>query len=484
MPGDSAFPDARRPDVEPAESVEEILPILRHVVRRPGQAGTYYCQTGYGMVGDGDTVLLAVSDFHDQLVVDGIVRALEEKGAKVDVLTYGQGADRGRRPEDEVTTAITNLEQVGIGDTDLELGTFESKYAEHLGLFSPPKEMATAQGYDLLVQSFAGPLRPTSAHYEGEPYHLERIPWQTTYSLKSAATTYPSEVYEAINEVTYDRIWTEQNKGAEVRITDPEGTDLRFTLLSEYVDSVGDRDVPKDNPEYLRGHISLHPLQTPSADAEMEGVLAGTLAHYNSPFPRIELSVADGRVERIDGGGAYGDLLRELRAYTRSVDYPAFDDTGLLWPFEFAIGTQPKAFRPPFEEFNPLSGTGTLAERLRSGVIHVGVGSSPVGENKAWAIEHDEPYGHVHVHLLFPTVEIHREDGTVVPIIEKGRLSALDDPGVRAVAAKYGDPDELLREDWIPEIPGISADGDYDDYASDPIAYLEASETDRPSRRH
>jgi len=27
----------------------------------------------------------------------------------------------------------------------------------------------------------------------------------------------------------------------------------------------------------------------------------------------------------------------------------------------------------------------------------------------------------------------------------------LDDPEVRRAAAKYGDPDELLREDWIPE---------------------------------
>jgi len=37
-------------------------------------------------------------------------------------------------------------------------------------------------------------------------------------------------------------------------------------------------------------------------------------------------------------------------------------------------------------------------------------------------------------------------------IVEKGHLLALDDPEVRAIAAKYGDPDELLREDWIPEV--------------------------------
>jgi hypothetical protein len=40
------------------------------------------------------------------------------------------------------------------------------------------------------------------------------------------------------------------------------------------------------------------------------------------------------------------------------------------------------------------------------------------------------------------------------------------------LAAKYGDPDELLREDWIPSILGISAEGDYEDYAKDPARYI------------
>jgi hypothetical protein len=36
-------------------------------------------------------------------------------------------------------------------------------------------------------------------------------------------------------------------------------------------------------------------------------------------------------------------------------------------------------------------------------------------------------------------------------LVDRGHLTVLDDPEVRRVAAKYGDPDELLREDWIPE---------------------------------
>ena len=38
-------------------------------------------------------------------------------------------------------------------------------------------------------------------------------------------------------------------------------------------------------------------------------------------------------------------------------------------------------------------------------------------------------------------------------MINKGHLTALDDPQVRQEAAKYGDPDKLLQENRIPAIP-------------------------------
>ena len=38
------------------------------------------------------------------------------------------------------------------------------------------------------------------------------------------------------------------------------------------------------------------------------------------------------------------------------------------------------------------------------------------------------------------------------------------------LTSKFGDPDELLNEDWIPAIPGLNMDGDYwRDYAPDPM---------------
>jgi len=88
------------------------------------------------------------------------------------------------------------------------------------------------------------------------------------------------------------------------------------------------------------------------------------------------------------------------------------------------------------------------------------------------AAERKLAYGHLHVHLLFPTLDLTTKQGEQIRIIEKGRLVALDDPQVRKVAEKYGDPDELLKEDWIPEIPGINATGSYDDYAREPARWI------------
>jgi hypothetical protein len=58
--------------------------------------------------------------------------------------------------------------------------------------------------------------------------------------------------------------------------------------------------------------------------------------------------------------------------------------------------------------------------------------------------------------------------------VDRGHLVSLDDPDVRALAGKYGDPDKLLIEDWIPEIPGINAPGNYEEYARDPWKYADA----------
>jgi hypothetical protein len=56
------------------------------------------------------------------------------------------------------------------------------------------------------------------------------------------------------------------------------------------------------------------------------------------------------------------------------------------------------------------------------------------------------------VEIFFPTLTINK-----TTVIQKGHLTTLDDPKVRKEAEKYGDPVELLTEDWVPEMPEMGS---------------------------
>jgi hypothetical protein len=77
------------------------------------------------------------------------------------------------------------------------------------------------------------------------------------------------------------------------------------------------------------------------------------------------------------------------------------------------------------------------------------------------------------VHNLFSTYEIKQRDtGEWVKLIDKGRLTALDDPDIVRLANTIGGP-ELLEYDWIPTLPGLNYPGDYfRDYANDPVPWI------------
>ena len=57
-------------------------------------------------------------------------------------------------------------------------------------------------------------------------------------------------------------------------------------------------------------------------------------------------------------------------------------------------------------------------------------------------------------------------------LVDRSRVAALQDAEVRALAARYGDPDDLLNVDWVPDRPGINVPGDYEkDFGRDPVSY-------------
>jgi len=64
-----------------------------------------------------------------------------------------------------------------------------------------------------------------------------------------------------------------------------------------------------------------------------------------------------------------------------------------------------------------------------------------------------------------------RELDQWITLIEHGGMTALQDVGVRALASRYGNPDDILRRDYVTAMPGVNMPGSYDQYARNPGTY-------------
>jgi hypothetical protein len=310
------------------------------------------------------------------------------------------------------------------------------------------------------------------------------------YDLQSQMSTYPGDVWQLAEEqlleplVYVDRI----------EITDPEGSNLHADITEDMAQrwAAG---------AYQRGHLYMFPNQAtgrfgysfvnyPAFQqkwlprepiARIEGVLAGTQGHGGF-FPRWEIFFKNGFISDVKGGGAQGAALKEFLQYPglNDLTFPYHNQPGYWYLYEIAFGSHPKSFRHP----GVMADTGnTSPERVRSGVIHWGLGirlwhdpDAPT-ESKKWrefTEQHNVAFDHGwHTQTYFTTYKVRlRNANKWVNILDKGHMTSLDNPEVRALASRYGDPNYLLTEDWIPEVPGINAPGDYmKDYAQKPGDY-------------
>ncbi len=399
---------------------------------------------GYGATVAGNRVLIAVDREYDARVPETVARALRQKGAHVDIISVDTGPDRPFDELDEIRVIIRR-----------EPWARNPRRWEGMPWI---EEMALRNGYDLLIHGKGGGIPAT-------PHRYEAIPWLQVEQFVSSATTFPRDVHTLINEKLWDA-FRQRGMGGRVHLTDPEGTDLTYTLWPDYFD--GTRRGYGDIPWW--GHVMGHAPTPILKQEDATGVVAGTTNHFSRPFPSIRVALQSGRVESIEGGGRYGDAWRDLLQETRTIQYPCFPRPGLFWLWEIAIGTNPKIARP--SRIDRHSSGGMEWERRRSGIIHAGFGTRWRGPEEVWAGDHGIVYGHLHTHLLFPTLSVMTTRGEEIRLIDAGHLTLLDDPQVRALAARHGDPDRLLREDWVPELPGVSVEGEYADYARDPAPWI------------
>jgi hypothetical protein len=445
----------RCPDYVEAKSVEDLVPFMEAVARRAYSGGLW---PGWDLQ-PGERVLLRVDSWHDPLCVEAAVKLFEKWGCPYEVIT----ADLGPMP---TRTGVDEIE-VMMGLTR-ELGDWMRAW----------EKLDAERNYDKVLWGFGGPILRTMN------MRIQRFPFMTPEMVMSAANTIPGEVLVAIDEWTWERI----RNARTVHITDPEGTDLWYTSRDEYWNA--DRTYFNDeaiqhwypqNPDYARtylpGHIWGKPnFLLPPTLEDLNGVAAGTLNDLG-PYPHLRLKIEDTFVRAIEGGGQFGEKLRRIQDVTKDLQYPGNPLRGLLHLWEASIGTNPGVYRPR-KGFGDGWNCG-LNERMRSGVIHLGFGTVVSSWPEIQAAEAGfEWVGHWHIHLDFATYTVEYADGTKEQLISGGRLKALDDPDVRELASRLGDPDDLLEESWVPAVPGINVDGDYErDYAQDPATWVQTELT-------
>lgn len=429
--------------------VGDLLPYAEAIMNQQQVRRSAAGFVGYGGVDNGERILLGVDNQYNPVVVESVVRALRGAGARVDVVETDLGPDREFDELDEIRAIVRRrsfLEEPRRWEG--------ARWIE---------ERAIREGYDLLILGKGGGPPAADGPYP-TPARYESIPWLQPEHLASEANTYPLELHKLINELTW-RPLEAKGKHGRVHLTDAEGTDLSWTLLEEAW-APGQAFGRKIHWGHLHGH-STTPVPERS---DASGRVCGTTSHFARPFPRIELTVDGGQVQEIRGGGGYGDAWRDIEQETRGSHYPVFPRPGLFWMVEAAIGTNPAIARA--HDISRLSSGGTEWERRRSGVMHLGFGTFWRDKGEVWAAERGLLYGHLHVHLLFPTLDLQTTDGEDIRIIDNGHLTALDNPRVRDVASRFGDPDDLLTERWVPSIPGLNTSGSIEQYFADPAAHI------------
>jgi hypothetical protein len=300
------LPRPRCPNIPPVTTVEELLPSLEVVAKRPYSGGLWPAWD----LKQGEKVLLRASNWHDPLVIEACRQTLKKFGTDFKIEIEDKGP-------------IPNWQ----GHDEAEYYLFRTK--ELAQWMDEWEEMDESGEWDKVIMGYGGPI------LRERRIKIQRMPFIVPEAVVSEAHTLPAPVLTAIDEYT----WSQIRQSKTIRITDPEGTDLRYTNHDAYWSP--DRTVyRRDHVErsysanipygetYLPGHIWGHPpFFIPQEDGE--GVIKGTMNHI-APFPRIELHVKNSVISEIKGGGIFGEKLRRIQEHCKDTQYTGFNEPGIM----------------------------------------------------------------------------------------------------------------------------------------------------------
>jgi hypothetical protein len=402
------------PKVKVPTTPEDILPALRTVVQRKAVRGM---NESLG-IKPGENVLLITDSTINPILPEAFQEAIRDAGAHATVI---------------------NLEGTPLLDDSIDLvdGPNTSNwYPDWVWKAVETSDVVVALAFFKFPHTPNLPWGRKDTYSANWRFKGRALQWELPPDMLLAPSlTYPLEIWDAIDETLYNTIaW-----GKKVDIKEDNGTHLSWELTRDdwlHIEGRGDEDDPgRPKLPYVPGHLFV-----PFPESlKFEGEIVINSLTFGGPVPPTKLTVDGRRVTQVDGDSHFADKLRSTFEKYKDQTWEGLPGPGANWISTFAACTNPKFRRSP--NWGTMRGSAKVHSwclgHRRSGFLHASVGAALENENSK-LIRHFD--------MAFPNLYI---DET--PVIEDGHLLALDDPKVRQIAEKYGDPDELLREDWIPD---------------------------------
>ncbi|MGH9325349.1 MAG: hypothetical protein ACRD2B_01465 [Terriglobia bacterium] len=515
------YPAPRFPSsVKAPKTVSEVMPYARALVRNKAAVQGF----GLGVMKSGETVAHVVPEGANPIIMEAIRRALLERKIKSVILhdydlvgVSKQDAEAIYNFQHSWTAEDGFREAVGWfhvwPDPNVPKNWLKATRPDLYAALFPPHhvlpaslqpamrtmthDMSMSVGQAIVAYLnkhpeitgvFWGGGGSTGLRRSMHPYEskfLGIFPYWDRWSVMTEISSYPADVWMLSEEKTIEPLAFVD----KLHVTSPQGTDVSCNIPAEMAQRWA-RGV------YQRGHLYMFPNQAdgrfpysvvnyPSQQgtwdaraplALINGVVAGTDS-VGGYVPLQKDYYKNGYISKVVGGGKYGEILRTFLKYPKinSANYPFEGAPGYFYLYEIALGTNPKWFI----SLDGMMHDNLATARMRSGVFHFGLGMrlwhDPSGpfESPAWIAftkKNNLPADHdFHLLNFFATYQLHlRNTDKWVTEVDKGHMTSLDNPEVRALASRYGDPNKILTESWIPDFPGINSPGNFQEYASDP----------------
>jgi hypothetical protein len=511
------YPAPRFPSyMKPVKTIDEVMPFARAAVRQTGG------RTPLGLANPGQTVLIVTEPGAEPLLLQGIKKAYEERGVKLIYMpswelvgvSESDGTEVRKIREMASESHMGHMESYGwtnnwvdpqvprmfikerrpdlyekifkAAELSDEMKVVEAKMTNFGVAKGIIKYLDAHPEIGVLFWGTGGrtAMRRLLLHHEAKFY--SNFIFDKQHMLMSRVPAFPGDLWRLAEERTIEPIaWVDK-----MHVYDPEGTDMRADISQEDAEAWAKGVYQQGHlfmlPDIATGRFPYSVLEYPAIiegqgkylaalQTEINGVTAGCSGHWGM-FPRMEIHRKKGVITEIKDGGIYGEVMREFfnnYAKMRTLQYPYLKKPGWWWLHEIGLGTNPK--------FMLVKGD-VLGERNHAGVIHWGTGLRvyhdpkkplvPTGWEEFCKTE-KVPFDHNwHVHNILCTYRVKiRGTDKWLNLINKGRLTSLDDPMVRALASRYGDPDDLLGDEWVPHFPGINAPGSYAGFAKEPFKF-------------